>query len=262
MRQNDKRGTQSVDRAVELLRFVSEHSAQGIRLVDATRRTGLSKPTAHRLLRALEKHGLVKLDANSGRYTLGAEAFVIGTLATEQYGIHRAALPFLAELSHLTQDTAFLLVRRNWHAVCLHREEGSYPIRSHALQPGDRHPLGIGSGSMAILATMSDDAIEEALRANAEEIKRRWPASSVRALRADIQRTREVGYSFNPGHLNPGSCGVGVAVIGARGECEGALSIAAIESRLSKTRRREIGALLQKAATRLSEQLMRPRDKT
>ena len=60
-------------------------------------------------------------------------------------------------------DTSFLSVRRDAFAVCLHREEGAYPIRTHALEVGDRHPLGVGGGSLAILATLSDAEIERVL---------------------------------------------------------------------------------------------------
>lgn len=129
-------GTQSLLRALGVLRLVASHSGRGIRLADVVERSGLTKPTAHRLLQALEQEGFLAQDAASRLYHLGPEAYVIGTLAGDRYGFRRAALPSLARLAAASEDTAFLTVRRDLHGVCLHREEGSFPIRSYVLQVG------------------------------------------------------------------------------------------------------------------------------
>ena len=53
-------------------------------------------------------------------------------------------------------DSSFLSVRRDNYAVCLYREEGTYPVRTHALQAGLQHPLGVGAGSLAMLSALPD----------------------------------------------------------------------------------------------------------
>jgi DNA-binding IclR family transcriptional regulator len=254
-------GTQSLDRAIELLRLVASCSGRGIRLVDIVTRSGLSKPTAHRLLQALERQGLVAQDGGK-LYHLGAEAFVIGSLASERFGIHRIALPSLARLASASEDSCFLSVRRDTHVVCLHREEGRFPIRTHVLQAGDRHPLGVGAGSLAILASLPDEEATEAITANTAELATRYPDFSPSLLRQEIARTRSRGYALNTGLLQHGSWGVGVAVLDRLGHCEGALSIAAIESRLDSPRRDQMAVLLKAEAERLSERLARPAEPT
>ena len=252
-------GTQSLERAIALLRLVAGHAGRGARLIDLTQHSRLSKPTVHRLLRGLERQGLVEQDRLSERYHLGPEAFVIGSLAADRYGVHRAALPTLFRLAQASEDTAFLSVRRGWHVVCLHREEGPFPIRSHVLQAGDRHPLGVGAGSLAILATLPDDEIEEMIAACAAEFaEERYRSFTPDILRASVARTRAEGFAFNPGHLTTGSWGVGVAILDRQGRCEGALSIAAIDGRLGDARRPQIAALLAAEAKRVSELLARP----
>jgi DNA-binding IclR family transcriptional regulator len=111
-------GTQSLDRALALLRIVAGRAGRGIRLSEAVEQSELSKPTVHRLLQALERQGFVTHDAAAKLYHLGPEAFVIGTLANERFGIHRTALPCLSRLAAASQDTCFLTVRRDFHAVC------------------------------------------------------------------------------------------------------------------------------------------------
>lgn len=251
-------GTQSLDRALALLRIVAGRAGRGIRLSEAVEQSALSKPTVHRLLQALERQGFVTHDAAAKLYHLGPEAFVIGTLANERFGIHRAALPCLSRLAVASQDTCFLTVRRDWHAVCLHREEGVFPIRSHVLKAGDRHPLGVGAGSLAILAALPDAEAEAAISEITPELERNYPSFAPALVREQMQLTRQTGFALNPGQLTVGSWGLGVAVLNHEGRCEGALSIAAIESRIAAPRREQLVGLLKAEAQRLSDRLERP----
>ena len=260
MSRDDPGGTQSLDRAIDVLRLVASRTGRGVRFSDVVARSDLSKPTVHRLLQALERQGLVAHDPATRLYHLGPEAFVIGTLAAERYGIHRVALPSLSRLAFASQDTAFLSVRRDWRSVCVHREEGPFPIRSHVLQAGDRHPLGVGAGSLAMLAALPDDEIEEVLVQARPEIDALCPDYTPTKLREAIARTRALGHALNPGLLEPESWGIAVAVLDRQGRCQGALSISAIQSCLSsETRQRELAALLREEAQRLADRLARPK---
>ncbi|EKM98360.1 IclR family transcriptional regulator [Acidocella sp. MX-AZ02] len=251
-------GTQSLQRALAVLRLVASHSGRGIRLADVVERSGLTKPTAHRLLQALEQEGFLAQDVASRLYHLGPEAYVIGTLAGDRYGFRRAALPSLARLAAASEDTAFLTIRRDLHGVCLHREEGSFPIRSYVLQAGDRHPLGVGAGSLAILAALPCDEAEELIERNSEELQARYPGFPPSLLRQRVEEARIEGHAFNPGQLYAGSWAVGVAVMERNGQCEGALSIAAIENRLQPDRRTYLVRLLQQEVAKLTELQERP----
>src|SRR5690606_39494348 len=56
-------------------------------------------------------------------------------------------------------------------AVCIDRAEGSFPIRVLTQNVGTRRPLGIGSGSLALLAAAPDDEVDNILRRNASRLK-------------------------------------------------------------------------------------------
>jgi DNA-binding IclR family transcriptional regulator len=255
---DDAPGTQSLDRALGLLRLVATRAGRGIRLSELVQQSGLTKPTVHRLLQALERQGFLAQDGVTKFYHLGPESFVIGTLAHERYGIHRAALPSLARLATASEDTAFLTVRRDWHGVCLHRQEGAFPIRSYVLQAGDRHPLGVGAGSLAILAALPPAEAEAIIEHNTPDLLARYPGFAPERLREQTALARANGYAFNPGQLYAGSWAVGVAVVNRAGQCDGALSIAAIDQRLQPARCAQLVALLHSEAERLAERLERP----
>lgn len=241
-----RHGTQSVDRAATLLLLVGRAGPLGARLVDLVTETDLAKPTVRRMLLALVRAGLLDQSPRTRRYHLGPALYVLGNLAGARFGIHPVATPALARLSQETGDTAFLSVARDVYSICLHREEGSYPIRIHALQAGDRHPLGVGAGSLALLAALDDLEVDQVLAINAEVLAANYPNYSPATLRRLVAETRAQGHAFNPGLLLAGSWGIGMVVADRRGRPLGALSIAAVESRVTDARRRELVRLLRR----------------
>ncbi|QQN66762.1 hypothetical protein JIR23_14275 [Bradyrhizobium diazoefficiens] len=140
-------------------------------------------------------------------------------------------------------------------SICLHREEGAFPIRTQVLKAGDRYPLGVGAGSLAILAAMPDADVDRVIAKNHCAGCRSLPTHSPNRLRQLVAETRRAGFAVNSGLIVPGSWGIGAVVIGADGKPAGALSVAAIESRMGEPRRCEIARLLQAAATELSVRL-------
>jgi DNA-binding IclR family transcriptional regulator len=244
----DATGSQSVDRALGLLSMVGRHADRGVSLSDLVEESGLNKPTCRRLLLALMRAGMVDQDPESRRYYLGEEAYVIGSLASRRFGLLQITMESLLRLSKKTEDSSFLSVRRDMWSVCLYREEGTYPVRTHALQAGFEHPLGVGAGSLAMLAALPDDEVDAALAANAEVLLEKYPMLPAERIRQDVETTRRKGYALNPGLIFANSWGVGVVLKTPENRIAGALSIAAIDSRMQEARQGELaGYLLQEA---------------
>lgn len=251
-------GAQSIDRATTLLLLVGRAGIAGARLADLVAQSELAKPTVRRMLLALVRAGLLDQDETTRAYHLGPEIYALGTLASTRFGIHGAALRSLVRLSEYSGDTAFLSVPRDVYSICLHREDGSYPIRVQALEAGDRHPLGVGAGSLAMLAGMSDSEVETVIAANvADGSLKQHPNYSATQLRELVRETRANGYSLNPGMMLAGSWAIGVVIRGADRRPVGALSIAAIEHRMSRERQRELVPLLRAEAREVENRLLR-----
>lgn len=251
----DLSGSQSVDRALRLLALVGRETASGLPLGEIVGESGLNKPTVRRLLLALMRAGLVEQEARTRRYHLGEEAFVLGLLSGQRHGLLDLAMESLRTLSDTTQDTSFFSIRRDRFAICLHREEGTWPVRTHALQAGDQHPLGVGAGSLAMLALMPDREAAAMIEANRAILAARYPSYSPAQLVTDIALAREQGFALNPGRIVASSWGVGVAVRYPDGRVAGALSIAAIDSRMQKQRQQELGALLRHEARQVEARI-------
>lgn len=248
-------GSQSVDRALRLLALIGREPAGGLPLAEIVTCSGLNKPTARRLLLALIRAGLVEQEPQTRHYCLGEEAFVLGVLAARRHGLLELSMDSLRRLSDVTKDTSFLTVRRENYAVCLHREEGTYPVRTHALQAGDQHPLGVGAGSLAMLALLPDDDVDRVLTANEPVLLAQYPGFAPEMLRADLGLARQRGFAVNPGRLVASSWGIGVAFRYPDGRVAGALSLAAIDSRMLPARQEELAGHLAPEVERMERLL-------
>ncbi|RFC62185.1 IclR family transcriptional regulator [Fulvimarina endophytica] len=251
----DGGGAQSVDRALSLLSLIGRVADNGVTLTAIVAASGLNRATARRLVLALMRSRLVEQEPVTRRYFLGEEAYVLGVFASRRFGFLDCALESLTALSKRTGDTSFASIRRGDMSICLHREEGAFPIRTHALMPGHRHPLGIGAGSMAMLAALPDDEIERVLAANEAALSRDFPSFTPDVMGADIVFARSHGYALNPGRVLRNSWAIGRAVRYPDGSLAGALSIAAIDSRMDEARREDLAADLALEAAKVEARL-------
>lgn len=255
----------SVARAAEIMDVVAGRSAEGARLTDVVTATGLQKTTAHRILATLVEVGWLD-QSESGTYHLGSKLVGLGTEALNRHGLVDIAGPRLVALARATEDTVFLSTRSGTEALCVDRVLGSFPIRTLTLQVGDRRPLGVGAGSMALLAWLPDDEIE--LLVSHPPSLSRYPRQDAASTLQAARTARKRGYTVNDGGIVPGAVGVGVPVLADDGRPIAALSVAAVESRMDEDRIAAVAermtaeaatlrADLSKVALRLSEPSIR-----
>ena len=254
MNQMPVQGAQVVSRIAGLLRIVGRRP-EGSSLVELVRESGLTRPTVHRLLTSLAAEGLLDHDAKTGKWVLGPEILLMGSVASARFPLEDIARPSLRRLAEETGESAFFSIRRGAETVCLLREEGSFPVRSFVLHEGVRFPLGVASAGTAIMAFLPES--------EQEQILADWPAHAgtfaqghtEAVVRANLKRTRETGYSVNPGLVLEGSWGMGAAVFDPAGRPAWALSLTGIEPRFREDRQEFLGRLLMEEAHRITLQL-------
>ncbi|MGH9138335.1 MAG: IclR family transcriptional regulator [Acidimicrobiales bacterium] len=196
--------SQSVDRAIEILRVLAVHGPQ--RLADLEPTVAAPRRVLQRLLVSLEAGGLVQRDAATRRYDLGIGAAVLGRLATERVDLARVAPPHLTRLLHVTGQTALLLVRQGGLAVSAHLEA---PADGPAMvfPVGRSIPLWRGA-ARAILAFLPGD--EQAVLGSAADVD---------DLADRLAEVRRCGYAVGHAEVLPGALAVGAPVFDPFGEC-------------------------------------------
>lgn len=198
---------QTVGRAVELLRIIASSQTRNLKLIDIAAMASLDKSTAQRLLVRLTHEKLLVRDSTRG-YRLGPLLYELGLAAFPETNLREVSHDALHELAHTTGDMVFLVERSGTDTVCLNRIAGNYPIQTMTRTEGDRHPLGVGAGGLAILAAMHDSDIDTAIKA----IEPRLHAYTLtaQALRAAVEQARAAGDIA----IDEGSAALDVTAIG------------------------------------------------
>jgi DNA-binding IclR family transcriptional regulator len=245
---------QGIERTAAVLRALRKASRSGTRLTDIATATGLSKSTAHRLLNGLMQVGFVEHDEATGLFHLGFDLFVIGAAAANRHGIAEIARPSLVRLESRTGDTVFLSVRSGVEAICIDRVEGSFPIKALTLNVGDRRPLGVGAGSLALLAFLPDSDIEQIVEGNAARLSA-FPGYTPSLLYDMVEAARRQGYTLNDGHVLADMFAVGMPVMGRNQRPLASLSIAAIKGRIQGDRRANLVGWLRTEAQALEQRI-------
>lgn len=247
-------GTQSIHRAITILREIAARSQTGLRLADIADALELERPTAHRIVKGLVAQGMVAQDPVSKRYRLGHVVYELGLAATPHYNLKEICQPALHRLADKSGDSVFLVVRSGLDTVCIDRIEGSYPIQTRTLNIGGRRPLGIGAGSLALLMGMTPEEIDHAIATNAARFAT-FSQLTPERLRKALKISQEAGYAINVEDVLPGVAAIGMAIRPPQGQPYAAISIAAIESRLAGPRREEMARLLAKEVRQLEKLL-------
>jgi DNA-binding IclR family transcriptional regulator len=244
----------SLPRAVALLRALAASAGDGMRLTNAAETAGLTPASAHRLLRMLIDEGLVEQDARSKYYRLSIEFFSLAAQAGNPGNLREVCRPGLLRLSAALGDTVFLLVRSGYDAVCLDRCEGPVPIRSFTGDIGGKVVLGVGQGSMAILAHLPEAEREEVIRFNVPRLLHFGLFDEV-FFRNEIERVRESGYAARGTGILPGMAGVAVPILDRERRLLAAISIGTTVERLNAERLPTVVQVLRREAEALAPRI-------
>jgi DNA-binding IclR family transcriptional regulator len=175
-------GVGVLDKAVVILAFLSEGGPAT--LAEVIEGTGLSRPTAYRLLSALEAHRLV--GRGSGRYVLGMRLLGWGNRAVG-LDLLEASRPVLAALAAETGESVQLYVREGDRRVCVAAVERAGRGLRDTVPVGAVLPLDRGSGGKVLLAWAENgERFSRVEMAELEEIRGRGWAESVAEREAGV----------------------------------------------------------------------------
>lgn len=237
-------GTQSIDRAAQLLVHVVENS-EPTSVGSLAETTGLPKSTTSRLVRALERQGLVQRDGARGSLSPGPVLL--------RFARRDAAL----DLPTLAHDTLRRLAAETGETINL-AVAGPFGVEQIA-QEDSRHFLG-GTNWVGRRVPFHSSANGKALlafgaaRVDDGDLERLTPHTIVDPdkLETELKTSRARGYTIAVDELEPGLSAVAAPVFDRDGSALAALSVSGPTIRMPSARLEELGALLVHHAAELS----------
>jgi DNA-binding IclR family transcriptional regulator len=202
-------GVGVLDRAVSILSLLAADGPVSAGAV--IEETGLSRPTAYRLLSALEMHHLVT--RREGRYSLGVR--LLGWAAAAGTGLVERARPVLERLRDATGESTQLYVREGEHRVCVASVERATGLRD-SVPVGAVMPLSRGSAGKVLLAWGEGEGSSYGIDAE------------------KLEAVRSQGWAESVAEREAGVASVSVPVFGADGSLRAAVSASGPVSRLGE----------------------------
>ena len=238
-------GAQAIRRALEVVRAVAQIQRSGASLSRVAHATGLSTSTAFRILRSLSEERLLRYDDAGRCYRVGPLAFELGLAALSEAQVRANWRDAIDYIARETRHTTYLMGRSDSEAVCLLCVQGSTAIRAMPVDVGQRLPLGIGAGSLAILSNLDDEEIGVIMAANASRLDL-FPGGRLQAKKIPqrIELTRRRGYAVSSGTVALGVVGVGVAVPSQDGLAQLAISVSTVGNKIDPAEAKQIASII------------------
>ena len=253
-------GTQLLDRAVAVIKLLGEVGEKGARMAEIAEGLGLKTSTAHRIVSALERHGLIERELATKRYRLGLALFSLGAAAADGTGLRKVSRPALLRLAASTGDTVFLMARSGFNVVCVDRQEGSYVLDSLTGHVGGQIPMGVGPASQAILAFLPAEEAEIIISANAP-LYGRYNGLSANAVRERLPQIRAQRFALDHGELVKGISALALPILPQGRDAIASIAINMTSARLEPDRLTELVELLRAEVSEI-EQTINPLERS
>jgi len=230
--QTDRYVINSVLRAAQLLESFSFKKAVYTN-TELSKKLRLNKSTVTRLLRSLEKAGLLKKNSKTGEFKLTSKIYRIGSVYIAQSSLHTEAMPVLTELASSCKETVHLAILNEFELFFLDKVESSQSIAmmSHVGNKCSAYCTGVGK---ALLAHLDKQDLDTFFRS--VELKRYTPntITDPAELRLHLEKVKQHGYAIdNVEHEAEVKC-VGAPVRDKSGRVVAGISISAPAFRMNQ----------------------------
>lgn len=221
---------------------------------EISRKVGLPKTTTHRMLTSLNKVGILNRNVVTGKYTIGPELYIIGSLYLSATDIIKAAEPVIKTVNDLTSETVNMGIFDKGNVTVVMKEESKYAFK-FSLHVGSVLPAYASAMGKAFLSELPEEEINEIYP---EEQLRQLTKKTITtrtALKEELQQVKRKGVSFNREGAHVGVEGIGSVIRDASGRVVAAMSLSVPVFRINDTSREQLAKLLKTSASLISYRL-------
>ncbi len=244
---------QSVQRATDIISLFCRSPAR-LGITEIAAALNLNKGTVWGLVTTLERQQFLQQDAATRKYGVGPKLFELGMVYVGGLEINARGARHAQGLADRTKLDARIGIWDNGTVLitflAVPRSEDHI---SH--QIGPRVPAYCSAIGKALLAHLEAPRLKEYLRDVPLQRHTRATLMSREALRADLDATRERGYSISREEMIPGLAALGAPIFGRNRELVGAISISETPRLVLGKRLERLGYELGCAAADISREM-------
>ncbi|WP_085522805.1 IclR family transcriptional regulator domain-containing protein [Tuberibacillus sp. Marseille-P3662] len=241
---------QSLEKGLNVIQAFSEET-QTLTISEAARVTGLSRPTARRILLTLEHLGFAK--SMNGVYSLTAHTLTLGYAYLSSQNIWNIAHPFMRDFVVETGESSSIAVLDGTDIIYVARVP-TKRIMTINLNVGSRLPAYATSMGHVLLAHLSQDGFNQFLDNATFDKYTDNTITTQEELIENLNHVRERGWALVEQQLEEGLRSIAVPIKNTDGKVIAAINCSAHAGRISKETLKEAYLpLLLTAADKISK---------
>ncbi len=191
----------------------------------------LNKASAKRILVTLLAEGVIDYDSTKRLYKLGMKVLKWGRVVVDFFELGPAGRRILERLRNDTNETVFIVERRQYHHVCIEKYESHNKMRICS-DIGVALPLTYGPGKL-ILAFMETEELEEYLQQQMFQYTDHTVTKKEEVI-SQLAEIHQRGYFIDMQEFIDGITGISAPLFNYRNKIIGAVSLVAPLQRLSE----------------------------
>jgi len=229
-------------RAVSILKSFTPDELE-LSTADISRKVGIPKTTAHRMLASLTQSELLNRNAETGKYTIGPELYILGILYLSTTDILKAAKPVVEALNNLTSEAVNVGIFENGYVTMIMKEECKHAFK-YSYNVGSVLPAYASSMGKAFLSELTEAELDSLYPEERLEPKTPKTIATKTELKLELQQVRKTGIGFNKEGAHVGVEAVGSVIRDASGRAVAAMGISVPVFRMNQASRERLATLV------------------
>lgn len=221
---------------------------------DVSRKVQIPTTTAHRMLAALTKSGLLERNAETRKYTIGPEMFVLGNLYLQKMDLFQAAQPVVKILNELTRESINVAILDKGNCIWVMREDSHHGLIDN-IHVGSIFPAYCPALGRALLSELTETGIDSLYPEEKLPPITKKTISTKTELKLRLKQVRESGISFDSESTIEGVVAFAALIRRADGIAIAALGIALPKNRMNPKKHELFTSLIKMSASLTSYRL-------
>lgn len=244
---------QSLMRALSLLECLAQ-AESGLALTALAERVGLAPSTAHRLLKSMAQRRFVHHDDERGLWSVGVQAFSVGSAFLRGRDFVGVARPIMRELMEVAGESVNLAVLDGGEAVYLAQVECREMMRALA-RPGGRAPIHCSGVGKALLSALPAREVDLILSRHGLPLLTSKTITDADVLKRSLSAARERGYAFDDEEQVLGMRCVAAVIYDEHTYPLAAVSLSGPTARVTDRRIDDLGRLALRVARQITDKI-------
>jgi DNA-binding IclR family transcriptional regulator len=242
----------SLENALRILNLFSMDETE-LSLLEISKRIGVGKSTAYRLLQTLISEGFIKKDPRTNLYSLGTSILAQNKVILSRFTICNIASPFLQKLVQESGESAHIAKLQDVDVIYLHKIECDHPVRLLSYI-GKRNPVFCTSSGQAILAFQSKEVIDKVIQNGLIPYTSKT-ITSPELFQDKLKQIQKQGYALSIEELHEGVASISAPIWSKNNRVQYSVSIAGPIQRINKDSIPKLAKLVMKTGEAISKQL-------